>query len=73
MMRTHIFCTNIRSKAQLKRIAPSLNNHTDIIRWSIDLEDVDAVLKIISSHELSEAHVIQLLEKNGYNCMVMTD
>jgi hypothetical protein len=72
-MRTHIFCTNIHSKEQLEILEPHLNTHCNIIRWSIDLEDIDAVLKVITTHHLEDLEIIQLLASKGYDCKVMTD
>lgn len=72
-MRTHIFCTNINSKEQLDSLKPCLNNHNNILRWSIDLEDIDAVLKVITTNNLKEHEIIHLLDSEGYQCKVMTD
>jgi hypothetical protein len=72
-MRTHIFCTNINSQAQLDLLSPHLNNHNNIIRWSIDLEDIDAVLKVITTNDLKEHDIMRLLDTEGYQCKVMTD
>ena len=72
-MRTHICCTNINSKEQLDILKPHLNNHNSIIRWSIDLEDIDAVLKVITTNNLKEHEIIHLLDSEGYQCKVMTD
>lgn len=61
-----IFRTDIKSKKKVKSLKSILNNHTDILDWSIDLEDIDNVLRIESTQNLSEQDVIGLVQIQGF-------
>jgi hypothetical protein len=62
-----IFQTDIKSKNKVKSIKPLLNNHSDIIKWSIDLEDIDNVLRIEATANLLEEEVIDLIKDHGFD------
>ena len=72
-MELHIFRTDIKSKKKLKSIKPVLNNHTDILTWSIDLEDIDNVLRVEARTNLSEEEVINLVQVKGFYIETMAD
>lgn len=61
-----IFRTDIKSKKKVKSVKTILNNHSDIIKWSIDLEDIDNVLRIEATKNLSEEEVIDLIKIKGF-------
>ena len=42
-------------------------NNNQIERWNIDLQDVDCVLRIVSS-SLNHTQVIELITNHGYEC-----
>ena len=67
-MKLIILRTNIKNKKKVKRIKPILNKHPQIISWSVDTEDIDKVLRIESTNQLFENEVIELIEKNGFQC-----
>ncbi|MEQ8219924.1 MAG: hypothetical protein RH981_16915 [Arenibacter sp.] len=62
-----IFQTDIKSKNKVKSIKPLLNNHSDIIKWSIDLEDIDNVLRIEATANLLEEEAIDLIKDHGFD------
>ena len=66
MMELLIFQTDIKSKNKVKSIEPILNNHSDILKWTIDLEDIDNVLRIEATTNLLEAEVIDLIKDKGF-------
>ncbi|EZH73512.1 hypothetical protein ATO12_16375 [Aquimarina atlantica] len=68
-----IFRTDIKSKKKVKSLKPVLNNHSDIIDWSIDLEDIDNVLRIEATTNLSEGDVIDLVEIQGFYIKTLSD
>ena len=62
-----VFKTDVRSRKRVTALAPHLENMKGIIKWNVDLKDVDKILRI-------ECNSIppQLIEKNlqraGYYC-----
>ncbi|WP_024771443.1 hypothetical protein [Aquimarina macrocephali] len=68
-----IFRTDIKSKKKVKSLKPVLNNHSDIIKWSIDLEDIDNVLRIEATTNLSEVDVIDLVQIQGFFIKTLSD
>ncbi|WP_074407391.1 MULTISPECIES: hypothetical protein [Aquimarina] len=68
-----IFRTDIKSKKKVRSLKPMLNNHSDIIKWSIDLEDIDNVLRIEATTNLSEGDVIDLVEIQGFYIKTLSD
>ncbi len=65
--------TNIGSKAAIKAVQNVLNYHPVIARWSIDTEDVDNILRIETSGNLSEGEVSDLMKSTGYVCEELPD
>ncbi|MET2984744.1 hypothetical protein [Aureibaculum conchae] len=68
-----IFKTDIKSKKKVKSLKPVFNGNKDIINWSIDLEDIDNVLRIESTKNLSEQDVIGLVQTNGFYIKTLPD
>jgi len=61
-----ILKTNIQSKKKLKLLTPAFNGHQSIQRWTIDLEDIDKVLRVEATENTEEKEIIQLVEKHGF-------
>lgn len=68
-----LFRTDIKSKKKVKSLKPMLNNHIDILDWSVDLEDIDNVLRIEASPNLDEEDIVQLVKSNGFYIKTLTD
>lgn len=68
-----IFQTDIASKKKMKPLEPIFNNHPNIIKWSIDMEDIDNVLRIEASENLLEKDIINLVKTKGYYIEVLPD
>ena len=66
---THIliFKTNIQTPADKLAVKPVLDDHRQIEKWTIDLDDIDRVLRIVS-HTLCCQDIIQLVTRQGYHC-----
>lgn len=62
-----VFKTNIQSPDDLNLLKPLLDDHPHIVRWNVDMEDIDCVLRIVSAR-LTEADVINLITPAGYAC-----
>jgi hypothetical protein len=72
-MKLLIFRTDIKSKKKIKSLKSIFNNHSDIIKWSVDLEDIDNVLRIEATTNLSEGDVIDLIEIKGFYIKTLSD
>lgn len=68
-----IFQTDIESEENVASIEPVLNNHTHILNWSIDLEDIDNVLRIETTASLTEEAVIEMVKKHDFTIEALVD
>jgi hypothetical protein len=62
-----IFKTNIAEICSNCNLYKTLENHNAIAEWTIDLEDVDKVLRIVSE-SLTTNTVIDLVQQHGFEC-----
>ncbi|POY36529.1 hypothetical protein C3K47_09120 [Solitalea longa] len=63
----HIFKTNINDEPDVKAIASSLNDFSDILKWNVAIDDCDKILRIESSETEPEGF-IRLINTLGYAC-----
>ncbi|WP_062061218.1 hypothetical protein [Aquimarina longa] len=68
-----LFRTDIKSKKKVKSLKSVFNNHSEIINWSVDLEDIDNVLRIEATTNLSEKDVMDLVRIKGFYIQIMLD
>ena len=66
-----VFKTNISCKEELKKIGSILSEEKNITRWTVDLEDVDKVLRIECEH-IYPLSVIKILRGAGFTCEELT-
>lgn len=71
-MQVLVFKTNLRFKKDLRQVSPVLNNEPGILKWNVDLADVDKVLRIETTR-LTEQDVITLVTDAGYCCVALPD
>jgi hypothetical protein len=67
-----VFKTNLQFKKDINRLSPILNNTTGILRWNVDRDDIDNVLRIETKH-LSAQEIIHLVTNAGYFCEELPD
>ena len=72
-MKLLILRTNIKTKKKVKVVKPLFNNNPIISKWSIDLEDIDNVLKIEAQDDLKETDLIHLVKTAGFYCEPLAD
>jgi len=65
-----LFKTNIRSEGDKRYIGKIMEEHR-IEEWTVDLHDIDCVLRIVSP-TLKLEEVINLVMNSGYHCEVLT-
>lgn len=63
----HIFKTNIKTAADEDLIADIFKTKSSIESWSIDREDSDCVLRVISA-TLNQNSIIELVTTKGFQC-----
>lgn len=68
-----IFQTDIASEEKVAHLETVFNNHADIINWSVDLEDIDNVLRIEANSSLTENTVIEMVKKHNFSIETMLD
>ena len=66
-----IFRTDIKTKKKVKAMRPLFNNHPSITNWSIDIADIDNVLRIEAQGDLNEKDIIHLVKIFGFYCEVL--
>lgn len=66
---THIliFKTNIKTETDKIRIGQMLDTVTEIEEWSVDCDDVDCVLRVVS-HTLTPHQITELLFRENFQC-----
>lgn len=65
-----LFKTNIRTASDKELMTQLMEQHK-INQWTVDQEDVDCVLRIVSN-ELQLNDVIALVNQHGYHCEELT-
>jgi hypothetical protein len=63
----HVFRTNVRSHEDKHRLGHYFSTVPGIIEWSVDLEDVDCVLRVVS-HSMLPADIIASANDLGFEC-----
>lgn len=63
----HVFKTNITQLDPTCAMHQTLSNHLDIQQWSVDCEDVDCVLRVVSD-KLKPESIINIIKDFGHEC-----
>ena len=67
-----VFKTDVRSRKKINALAPHLENIKGIIKWNVDLHDVDNVLRIETASIPAEL-IEKKLQQAGYYCEELQD
>lgn len=67
-----VFRTNIYFKEHIDEVAPHLGKLPGILKWNVDLHDIDKVLRI-EVVDLSPAVIVENLKHIGYLCEELED
>ena len=62
-----IFKTNIVNKKQAMKVAKLLDAENDILRWNIDRQDVDHVLRV-EAVNMGTREIISIIQEAGHFC-----
>lgn len=63
----HIFKTNISNDLDLLKVKSIFDSKLDITSWSVDLEDVDCVLRVVSVI-ITKEEIINHINQLGFDC-----
>ncbi|MDQ8054353.1 MAG: hypothetical protein REI78_15080 [Pedobacter sp.] len=66
-----LFRTDIGTEACKEKLKAILDSYAGIEQWSIDMDDLDCVLRIIS-YSITHQEIIDLINKHGYFCCELT-
>ena len=66
-----LFKTNINCQSAMLVLHAVLDGNPDIEQWTVDLDDEDYVLRVVS-YKVTHQQIIALLNKYGYNCCELT-
>jgi hypothetical protein len=59
--------SNITTYSDVLRLQHPLNHHPEIVKWNIDIDDCDHVIRIVTP-TLTVADIEDLVKSNGYQC-----
>ncbi|WP_299228658.1 hypothetical protein [uncultured Psychroserpens sp.] len=68
-----LFQTNIETTQKVKLLSPILNNHSEVLKWNVDTEDIDNVLRIEATKNLKEDDVMELVRILGFDISILSD
>ena len=67
-----VFKTNIRYKKHISALTTHMDNMEGVIRWNVDLDDKDKILRV-EARDLSPRMVEHTLLQAGYVCEELND
>ena len=62
-----VFKTSVKTKMQIRRLKPHIDEILPKAKWNFDIEDIDKILRI-DSEEGMVLRIIDLLHIHNYNC-----
>ena len=68
LAKVYVFKTNIESELDLNIVKSVFNHNPSIIEWSVDMEDIDNVLRVETKKHLSEKDIIDEVTSKGFFC-----
>lgn len=68
-----VFATNVCSDEDLFAVAGGLANCRQIIKWNVDRQDCDHVLRVVADPSLSPKQIVGLVNETGFFCQELPD
>tara|TARA_B100000809_G_C15137330_1_gene531259 strand:+ start:4452 stop:4670 length:219 start_codon:yes stop_codon:yes gene_type:complete len=66
-----IFKTDISNQEKINQLKLIFINQFEIFKWSVDIEDIDNILRIESSNKIDEIFIVDLLTIYRFYCEVL--
>jgi len=70
-MNIFVFKTNIGTKKLVEALKPVFGRQRAISRWSVDIEDIDNVMRVVTRSKLLEVDIIKMVRGLGFECEVL--
>ena len=70
-MNVLVFKTDLQTRKRVNAIGSLFDEHPGIQIWSVDVEDVDNVLRIEAEDNLLESDIIRLTQPCVFNCVFL--
>jgi len=71
-MEVLVFKTNVADKKIKRKLFPLLRTINGVLKWNIDLEDADKVLRIEAMH-VTPLQIEKTLQQAGFFCRELED
>jgi hypothetical protein len=71
-MEVLVFKTNIQNLNQVKKLSPLLKKIQGILKWNVDLQDCDKVLRV-EMEGSGPGSIEEVLQNAGYYCTELED
>ena len=68
-----VFKTNIFMDRDIQRVSDIMQGDSRILRWTIDKEDCDNVLRVEADHHVTPVEIKILINAAGYYCEELPD
>ena len=62
-----VFKTSVKTKIQIKKLKPYIDEILPNAKWNFDIEDIDKILRVESEKDIVLT-VINLLKNHNFNC-----
>ena len=72
-MNVLIYRTSISNQSQVVKLNKLLQNAPRINKWTVDLDDIDKVLRMETDDNVKEEEILDLLNSNNLHCEVLSD
>lgn len=72
-MKLFILKTDIKSQWQVNKLKPVFQKYEHIARWTVDLDDIDRVLKLETHVDTEQQDMIKLVQDQGIYCEELPD
>lgn len=66
-----IFRTNINTVKDKDNVVDAISANFSVNACSVDIEDCDKVLRVISPQQLAERTIIEFVNRLGFNCDIL--
>ena len=71
-MKLYILKTDIETRWEVEQVKAVLDT-PQIYRWTVDIEDIDHVLRVEASSDSEEHDIIELVKNEGFLCEALPD
>ncbi len=63
-----VFKTNLENSKHIQVISKMLNDHPKVLKWSVDLDDWERVLRIEVKDDCTEQEIVECIHALGFVC-----